>query len=230
MTCTPATLPDDHALSRSRRKRKGQRARAAAHARREPAPAARRGGHQRAHPWLQEPDCLTCHTDGYTRPGADAVAFNNWTADSGGLYRARKEHTGNVPCIACHNSPHATHPSPTPGGRPRRGAAPAIPEAQRRHRRPGQLRGLPRAGCRADPGDVAAPPHALIARKAREPKRPVAARRRGALVFGCGGQRAGSAKEGGAAQGAGASSPRARAAAPSSALEPRWQLGQGRRA
>ncbi len=67
-------------------------------------------------PWLQEPDCLTCHTDDYIRPGADAVAFNTWTADSGGLYRARKEHTGNVPCIACHNSPHATHPSANPLG------------------------------------------------------------------------------------------------------------------
>ena len=67
-------------------------------------------------PWLQEPDCLTCHTEHYTRPGADAVAFNTWTADASGLYRARKEQTGKVSCIACHNSPHATHPSVNPFG------------------------------------------------------------------------------------------------------------------
>lgn len=57
--------------------------------------------------WTQEPDCLTCHKD-FTRPAKDATAFNTWTKDAAGLFRNRKEDTGNVPCAACHGSPHAT--------------------------------------------------------------------------------------------------------------------------
>jgi len=70
-------------------------------------------------PWAQQPDCLTCHTEAYVRPGRDAVAFNTWTADASVLYRVRKDMTGTVPCIACHNSPHATHPSDNPFGKDR---------------------------------------------------------------------------------------------------------------
>ena len=70
-------------------------------------------------PWAQQPDCLTCHKEGYERPAKTASAFNVWTKDGSGLYRARKEMTGKVPCIACHNSPHATHPSDNPFGRDR---------------------------------------------------------------------------------------------------------------
>jgi mono/diheme cytochrome c family protein len=118
MTCTPCHgYLEDHALSLLKKENEKGNARApllmrAVSPRLLPDVAAINA----RTPWLQEPDCLTCHTDGYTRPGADAVAFNTWTADSGGLYRARKEHTGNVPCIACHNSPHATHPSANPLG------------------------------------------------------------------------------------------------------------------
>lgn len=57
--------------------------------------------------WTQEPDCLTCHKD-FTTPDAQASAFNTWTKDAAGLFRNRKEDTGNVPCAACHGSPHAT--------------------------------------------------------------------------------------------------------------------------
>ncbi len=61
-------------------------------------------------PWLQEPDCMTCH-EGYTRPEKTASAFNVWTDGGAGLYRNRKDEMGTVPCIACHNSPHATYPA-----------------------------------------------------------------------------------------------------------------------
>ncbi len=57
--------------------------------------------------WTQEPDCLTCHKD-FTRPGKNPSAFNAWTRNAAGLFRNRKEDTGNVPCAACHGSPHAT--------------------------------------------------------------------------------------------------------------------------
>ncbi|KUG27895.1 cytochrome c family protein [hydrocarbon metagenome] len=58
--------------------------------------------------WVQEPDCLTCHTD-FATAQKDAKAFNVWVKDRAGLYRSRKEDTGNVPCIACHGAPHATY-------------------------------------------------------------------------------------------------------------------------
>ena len=57
--------------------------------------------------WTQEPDCLTCHKN-FATPARDATAFNTWTTDAAGLFRNRKEETGNIPCIACHGSPHAT--------------------------------------------------------------------------------------------------------------------------
>jgi mono/diheme cytochrome c family protein len=57
--------------------------------------------------WIQEPDCLTCHQD-FKLPAKDASAFNIWTKDAAGLFRNRKEDTGNIPCAACHGSPHAT--------------------------------------------------------------------------------------------------------------------------
>ncbi|MHC1790177.1 cytochrome c [Solidesulfovibrio sp.] len=58
--------------------------------------------------WTQLPDCLTCHKD-FTRPARDATAFNVWTRDAAGLFRNRTEATGNIPCAACHGSPHATY-------------------------------------------------------------------------------------------------------------------------
>ncbi|MEW5772721.1 MAG: cytochrome ubiquinol oxidase subunit I [Thermodesulfobacteriota bacterium] len=65
-------------------------------------------------PWVQEPDCLTCH-QGFGPPQSD-VAFNTWVADASGLYRNRKEDLGKAPCIACHNSPHAIYPTVNPYG------------------------------------------------------------------------------------------------------------------
>ncbi|GAB6035964.1 cytochrome ubiquinol oxidase subunit I [Fundidesulfovibrio butyratiphilus] len=62
-------------------------------------------------PWRQEPDCMTCHKD-YQLPDLKASsAFNAWTSGPDGLYRNRKEETGNVPCAACHGAPHATYPA-----------------------------------------------------------------------------------------------------------------------
>jgi hypothetical protein len=69
--------------------------------------------------WIQEPDCLTCHTDFQTPDVATARAFNVWVKDRSGLYRSRKEDTGNVPCMACHGAPHATYPAKNPYGQDR---------------------------------------------------------------------------------------------------------------
>ncbi|MBL3583134.1 c-type cytochrome [Oleidesulfovibrio alaskensis] len=71
-------------------------------------------------PWLQEPDCATCHKDYRNRPVAEqANAFNVWTAGGAELYRNRPDAMGAVMCIACHNSPHASYPAVNAYGRDR---------------------------------------------------------------------------------------------------------------
>lgn len=61
-------------------------------------------------PWLQEPDCATCHDSGQLDPRTSS-AVNVWTEGPQELYRNRKDETGSVPCIACHGAPHATYPA-----------------------------------------------------------------------------------------------------------------------
>jgi mono/diheme cytochrome c family protein len=63
-------------------------------------------------PWFQQPDCLACHTDAYTRPDpASASAFNRWTESREELYRLRTDETGRLRCAACHGAPHAIYPT-----------------------------------------------------------------------------------------------------------------------
>ena len=60
-------------------------------------------------PWFNQPDCLNCHLE-FSEP-AEADGYNNWTAGKAELYQNRKDETGNVACISCHNSPHALYPT-----------------------------------------------------------------------------------------------------------------------
>lgn len=60
-------------------------------------------------PWVQEPDCMTCHEGG--KPSVDSSAFNTWNDRPEQLYRNRKDEMEVVPCIACHGAPHATYPA-----------------------------------------------------------------------------------------------------------------------
>ncbi|MFC1513106.1 cytochrome ubiquinol oxidase subunit I [Thermodesulfobacteriota bacterium] len=63
-------------------------------------------------PWLNEPDCLTCHED--FAPPATESAFNQWTTTRGELYRNRTDNSGMIRCAACHNGPHAIYPTNNP--------------------------------------------------------------------------------------------------------------------
>ncbi len=63
-------------------------------------------------PWLNEPDCLTCHVN-YAPPETDS-AFNVWTKDGNGLYRNRHDDSGSIHCAACHGSAHAIYPATNP--------------------------------------------------------------------------------------------------------------------
>ena len=70
-------------------------------------------------PWVQEPDCLTCHKE-YGRPdAATASSYNTWTKGGPDLYRNRRDEMGMIPCAACHGSPHATYPTASPYGKDR---------------------------------------------------------------------------------------------------------------
>ena len=60
-------------------------------------------------PWLNQPDCLNCHQDFEAPSTTDA--YNVWTSGPEGLYRIRMDELGAVPCIGCHNSPHAVWPA-----------------------------------------------------------------------------------------------------------------------
>ncbi|MFW5488113.1 MAG: cytochrome ubiquinol oxidase subunit I [Desulfovibrio sp.] len=76
-------------------------------------------------PWLQEPNCSTCHEDYETKPDKQtAVAFNTWTKGGAQLYRFTQDDLGAVMCIACHNSPHANYPAINEYGKNRDNIAP----------------------------------------------------------------------------------------------------------
>ena len=63
-------------------------------------------------PWLEEPDCLACHTDEFVRPDPVTVsAFGQWNEKPEELYRLRTDDTERLQCQACHGATHATYPA-----------------------------------------------------------------------------------------------------------------------
>jgi len=59
-------------------------------------------------PWIQEPDCLTCHID-FETPETD-TGFNTWNDSKDTLFRNRIGDAG-IRCIGCHGAPHALYPA-----------------------------------------------------------------------------------------------------------------------
>ena len=60
-------------------------------------------------PWINEPDCLTCHEE--FEMGSSMDAFNIWTEGSEELFRNRHDQMEAMMCAACHSSPHAVYPA-----------------------------------------------------------------------------------------------------------------------
>lgn len=60
-------------------------------------------------PWLNEPDCLTCHED-FEKPAPSVTGYNVWSEDFSELYRVRTDNAG-IRCEACHGSTHALYPA-----------------------------------------------------------------------------------------------------------------------
>lgn len=63
-------------------------------------------------PWVQEPDCLTCHKN-FQKPTKNASGFNVWNKEFSGVYRMRAGE-GGIRCEACHGSTHALYPAENP--------------------------------------------------------------------------------------------------------------------
>ncbi len=66
-------------------------------------------------PWVNEPDCLTCHED-YEEPSNQTSGFNQW-AEYGGLFRNQLDEAEVLRCTACHGAPHALYPTVNPVSR-----------------------------------------------------------------------------------------------------------------
>jgi len=60
-------------------------------------------------PWVQEPDCKSCHVD-FQKPDANVTAFNQWNESKDNLYRNQMGDAG-IRCIACHGAPHVIYPT-----------------------------------------------------------------------------------------------------------------------
>ena len=60
-------------------------------------------------PWIQEPDCLTCHED-FEKPAEGYNGFNVWNEEFEELYRIRADNVG-IRCEACHGATHALYPA-----------------------------------------------------------------------------------------------------------------------
>lgn len=68
-------------------------------------------------PWVQEPDCTSCHNFSEKPDLLTASAFNKWTPrDEGraGLFSERRGDMLMVRCIVCHGAPHAVYPARNP--------------------------------------------------------------------------------------------------------------------
>ncbi|MDM8525632.1 cytochrome ubiquinol oxidase subunit I [Desulfococcaceae bacterium HSG8] len=60
-------------------------------------------------PWINEPDCMNCHTD-FNPPETDTSEFSRWTAAKEELYSRRTDEVGII-CAGCHGAPHAIYPA-----------------------------------------------------------------------------------------------------------------------
>jgi hypothetical protein len=60
-------------------------------------------------PFVNEPDCLHCHTD-FQMPQTDTVSMDQRTDGRTDLFHMRTDDAG-IACAACHGTPHALYPA-----------------------------------------------------------------------------------------------------------------------
>ncbi|MBC9786357.1 hypothetical protein H1S01_18015 [Heliobacterium chlorum] len=61
--------------------------------------------------WINQPDCLSCHTDAHTKASTKTTSYNQWITDKNQLFRFDKADNGDMMCAACHGSPHMIYPA-----------------------------------------------------------------------------------------------------------------------
>jgi hypothetical protein len=60
-------------------------------------------------PWINQPDCLSCHVD-FNPPETDQAGCNAWTREQHQLFHMRTDDAG-IMCMACHGASHALYPA-----------------------------------------------------------------------------------------------------------------------
>ncbi|WP_148207096.1 hypothetical protein [Heliomicrobium modesticaldum] len=61
--------------------------------------------------WINQPDCLSCHTKDHTKASTKSSSYNQWITEKSHLYRFEKADKGDMMCAACHGSPHVVYPA-----------------------------------------------------------------------------------------------------------------------
>ncbi|TFG90724.1 MAG: cytochrome C, partial [Candidatus Atribacteria bacterium] len=80
-------------------------------------------------PWVNQPDCLNCHT-GFNPPDTDQSPQNMWTRDTKSLYKMRSDEVG-IMCPACHGITHAEYPATNISGDERENFQPLMYQKNR---------------------------------------------------------------------------------------------------
>ncbi|WP_243359016.1 hypothetical protein [Fundidesulfovibrio terrae] len=68
-------------------------------------------------PWVNEPKCVTCHTN--FGPPEGMQAYGKWTEGAEDLFVAKRDDMDALTCAACHGTPHSVYPADNPYGKNR---------------------------------------------------------------------------------------------------------------
>jgi mono/diheme cytochrome c family protein len=68
-------------------------------------------------PWVNEPKCVTCHTN--FGPPEGMNAYGKWTEGADDLFIAKRDDMDALTCAACHGTPHSVYPADNPYGKDR---------------------------------------------------------------------------------------------------------------
>ena len=73
-------------------------------------------------PWINQPQCVTCHVN-YGAPQNDQ-AFGAWNAGAQDLFKAKRDELDAMTCASCHGPAHAVYPASNPYAKNRDNLAP----------------------------------------------------------------------------------------------------------
>lgn len=65
-------------------------------------------------PWVNQPDCLSCHVN--FGVAESLQAYGHWNRDAKTLYRSKTDDMDGLACASCHGASHALYPANNPYG------------------------------------------------------------------------------------------------------------------